>query len=278
MRRFSFVLGLLLLPIPVCAESQTDTVQIRVRNLTLSGAAHLSQAEQQQIAHDIEKQTYTDSTVWEIPERLRSALMQRGFFQASAPAPDVTIVSSKPGEEVIDMAYRIQEGPQYRLRQITFSSNRQSASLVLPDQELRQTFAIADGAIFNTEAIRFGLQKLRELYASKGYANCIPVPDIQTGDAATVTVNIVLDEGAVYRVGALLLDGVEPVRGAGAKLLESWKQYQGHVYNGTMEVEFMRANAAYLTPSAFLTVFSDHEHLLNFRLSFQGPSASNQPN
>lgn len=275
MRNLTLASVLLLAPLLILAQTQDSSPAIKVRHLTLNGLTGISEADQVQIARDIKSQTYTDDTIDEIPARLRTALMQRGFFRANAPAPEVRVVNTHPGEEVIDMTYHVQEGPQYHLKRIAFSSNRPSRGFVFPEQELRQTFPISDGAVFDSESIRDGVQKLRELYASKGYVNCIPVPNIQTDDpAATVTVNIDLDEGAVYRVGALVLDGVEPFRGAGAKFLESWKQYQGQVYDGKLAASFMRANAAYLSPKALIFAISEDgaQHLLNFRLSFDGPA------
>jgi len=269
------VLPLLLLMAP--AQAQTPLPIIKVRHLTLNGLTGISQVHQQQIARDIKKQTYTDSTINGIPDRLRSALVQRGFLGAYAPAPDIIVVSSKSGEEVIDMTYQVQAGSRYRLKQISFTSNQ--PQFAFPERDLRQSFAISDGAAFDSEAIRTGLQKLRQLYATRGYVNCTPMPDIEPDDtSATVSVKIDVDEGAVYRVGVLVLDGVEPVQGAGAKLLESWKQYQGQVANPKLAADFMRANAAYLTPKAVILPFSEDgsQHLLNFRLSFDGPSASNQ--
>jgi len=43
---------------------------------------------------------------------------------------------------------------------------------------------------------------------------------------------------------------VEPVSGAGAKLLQAWKQYQGRVYDPQLLTTFISENSAYLAPHA----------------------------
>ena len=47
---------------------------------------------------------------------------------------------------------------------------------------LRQSFPIQDGAIFNRERIGVGLEKLRELYASKGCSTLSPVLNDEVDD------------------------------------------------------------------------------------------------
>ncbi len=193
--------------------------------------------------------TITD--VADISERLRYALEERGFFKAAAVAPDVTVVSRSPSEEVIDVACHVNLGQQYRLKEIAFSNVNPSRALAFPITTLRQSFLIKDGDIFGVERIRIGLENLRKLYANSGYINFTPVPNTESDDQlGTISLRVDLDEGLVFHLGTLVLEGAEPVAGAGAKLMQSWKQYQGRVFSGQLLDNFMRENAAYLPQHA----------------------------
>lgn len=265
MRRCLIFAFCLLLPaIAGWAQAPTQPIQITVRNLTLNGATQISPSDQSEIANEVKQHPYTESSLSEVSQRVSYALQERGFFKAATAPPQIKIVRSSSSEEVIDLAYDVNLGKQYRLQEITFSNNH-----VFSASELRQMFPIQDGAIFGTDSIRIGLQKLRELYGNKGYVNCTPVPNIEDDNrTATISLRIDLDEGRVFRVGRLMLDGIEPVPGAGAKLMESWKVYQGRVYNDSLIQDFMRVNAAYLRPDSQLFPLGQDGtlHLLNFRL------------
>ena len=72
----------------------------------------------------------------------------------------------------------VEEGDRYRLKEITFSGNK----AVSDTRALRAQFKIKDGDIFDTEAIRKGLDNLRKAYAALGYINFTPVPNTDADD------------------------------------------------------------------------------------------------
>ncbi len=271
--------SLLLLSIAAWAQSWPSSLQITVRHLNLMGATQISPADRLQISSDIEKRKYTEDSVSEISDRLCYALQERGFFKASAATPEVTVVSSNPTEQIIDVTYQVHEGQRYRLKQITFTNVQPAKGFVFSEKELRQAFQINDGEIFDTDKIRVGLEQLRKVYASKGYVNFTPVPNTEADDRmGTIALRIDVDEGLAFRVGDLVLDGIEPVPGAGAKLLESWKQYEGRVYDGGQVLkDFIRENAAYLPSHPTEQIFDIQQdpehHILVFRLELDDPTA-----
>ncbi|MGZ4789714.1 MAG: hypothetical protein ACXVZX_14445 [Terriglobales bacterium] len=42
-----------------------------------------------------------------------------------------------------------------------------------------------------------------------------------------ITITFDLDEGQQFRVGRLILNGVEPYAGAGQQLIDAWKPHEG---------------------------------------------------
>ena len=274
MRKLAPTCGLLLLPIVLSAQSQSSSVPIKLRHLTLVRTSQISAAEQQQIAAEINSLAVFPDSVAGIGERLIYTLQERGFFKASVWDSAVTIVSSGPSEEMVDVSYELNLGERYRLQEITFSNVDPKKGLEFSANDLRHSFPITDGEIFDTGKIRVGLEKLRELYANKGYINFIAVPNTEADDqSATIALRIDLDEGVVYRLGKLVLDGVEPVAGAGANLIEAWKPYEGRVYNPNLLQNFMQENTAFLPRNAQLFPISpDALHrVLNVLLEFDDP-------
>ena len=261
MRKLKLVLGLLFLPVTVCAQLKPDAVHIKVRNLALVGATQISAAEQQQIASEINRLALFADSVDGVSERVRYALQERGFVRAFVDPPDVKVVSSSPSEDIIDATYHVDLGQQYRLKEIAFSNVTPDKGFALPVTELRQSFPIVDGEVFNVEKIRNGLEKLRELYADHGYVNFTPVPNTDAnGQLDTITLRIDVDEGLIYRLGRLVLEGVEPAAGAGAKLVQAWKPYEGQVFSPKLLQGFARENTAYLPPNAMLFPTPDGFH------------------
>jgi outer membrane translocation and assembly module TamA len=267
MRKVPVAFSLLLLSLASSAQSDTPSRQITLRNLTLSGETQISAADQRQIASEVESCRVSANPLDGISERVRYVFQQRGYFKAWVAHPTVTVVTSGSADETVDVAIAVIAGEQYRLKEINFSGNRAFAA-----SELRQTFPISNGEIFDTEKIRRGLELLRKLYVSLGYVNATPVPEIEADDVAhTVALRVDVDEGADFRLGSLVLDGVEPAPGAGARLMRAWTSYEGRVYSEEIIDSFIRENAAYLPPHATAwQLFEMRQdgplHLLNFRL------------
>lgn len=272
MRNVNLLLCILLLGAYAVAQADTPQPEITVHNLTLNTSSNgLPSSDQQQTIQDILGRKYASDVADEITERVLYGIQMRGFFKAQASRPSVTVISETPQQKVVDMALSVNLGEQYRLKAISFTHER-----VLTDSELRAQFAIADGDIFNVEEIRQGLDALRKTYASKGYINFTPVPYEQTDDAAhTVSLTVDMDEGVQFRIGPLVLDGVEAKPGAGAQLLANWKEYQGQIYDPAFPEKFLRDNGA-LLPAGItaqnLAITQDVQaRVLFFRLELPDP-------
>jgi outer membrane protein assembly factor BamA len=93
------------------------------------------------------------------------AFQERGYFKTRIDQIDMSSLDLNIIPSSISVAVKVNEGKQYKLNSIVFRGER----MFLPDQ-LRQQFAMSDGEIFNPEEIRRGLENLRKLYVSQGYA------------------------------------------------------------------------------------------------------------
>ena len=107
--------------------------------------------------------------------------------------------------------------------------------------ELRSQFRIADGDILNRQKIADGLEQLRLLYGRNGYVNFSAVPETEIDETAhTVSLLIDLDVGTVFHLGKLTVEGEESEPGARGKLLSTWKNYEGKIYDPNLLNEFLR--------------------------------------
>jgi outer membrane protein insertion porin family len=124
------------------------------------------------------------------------------------------------------------------LKEITFSGNK----AIRNNAALRSAFKIKDGDIFDTEAIRKGLDELRKSYAALGYINFTPVPNTEADDdKRLISLRIDVDEGKQFYVRRIEFQGNTTTRDKVIRrelLLE-----EGQVYNGSAwEISVLRLN------------------------------------
>ncbi len=138
----------------------------------------------------------------------------------------------------MDIKLPVEEGDRFRLKEITFSGNK----AVTDTSRLRALFKIKDGDIFDTEAIRKGLENLRKAYAALGYINFTPVPNTDADDEKkTISLRIDLDEGKQFYVRRIEFQGNTTTRDK--VIRRELALEEGQVYNGNLwELSLLRLN------------------------------------
>ena len=256
MQKWAVVLDLFLLILPLAAQpNDSATRALRVNNLSISGVSHVSTADLNAVQDEVKSNCCQDAETEEIREYIRYVFGKRGYFKVRIDQLDVTPLDLHTVPPAVAVSVEVTEGIQYKLKSITFREEK-----VFSSHQLREQFVIADGDIFNAEKIRIGADNIRRLYVTKGYINFTTVLETDTDDAsATASLSVYVDEGKQFRLGALLLDGVELHPGDSAKLLEAWKPMEGRVYNGSKVEEWWCLAATMLPPGSRL------EQLLELR-------------
>ncbi len=132
----------------------------------------------------------------------------------------------------------MEEGDRYKLKEITFTGNK----AVADTRALRAQFKIKDGDIFDTEAIRKGLENLRKAYAALGYINFAPVPNTDANDEThEISLKIDLDEGKQFFVRRIEFQGNTTTRDK--VIRRELAIEEGQVYNGNLwELSLLRLN------------------------------------
>ncbi|MDR3748565.1 MAG: outer membrane protein assembly factor BamA [Acidobacteriota bacterium] len=253
-------------PIPPASVSLTFVVKegpkVKVGKIKFEGNKALSNRELQSamknlkpigIPHSIFLEslfprTYDSTKLNEDAERVRYFYQTKGYFKALVADPKTQIHDTSgfvwympwkksPGKAV-DITIPVEEGQRYRLKDITFSGNK----AVTNTAGLRALFKIKDGDIFDTEAIRKGLEALRKAYAQLGYINFTPVPNTDPDDEKkTISLRIDLDEGKQFYVRRIEFQGNTTTRDK--VIRRELALEEGQVYNGNLwELSLLRLN------------------------------------
>jgi len=227
-------------------EHKETPAEITVADLRFEGDdLQMPAADQAKIAASIRERRYAgslDKVASEVAERVRRAWQEDGYFKVQA-TPEATVLTSNPAAARIAVDLHVDEGPQYRLRDITFKNVR----AIRNKQALRGLFPLKDGDIFNTDMVRVGLDNLRKAYSELGYINFTSVPDTMPDeDARTVSLVIDVDEGKLFylsSVNVLGLDGRDYDND-----LRIFQLEPGKVYNYRSVELFFRKYASSDTP------------------------------
>ena len=192
--------------------------------------------------------TYDSTKLSEDAERVRYYYQTKGYFKALVADPKTQIhdtsgvrwywpFKSSPGKAV-DITLPVEEGQRYRLKEITFSGNK----AVTNTAGLRALFKIKDGEIFDTEAVRKGLESLRKAYAALGYINFTPVPNTEADDEKKlISLRIDVDEGKQFFVRRIEFQGNTTTRDK--VIRRELALEEGQVYNGNLwELSLLRLN------------------------------------
>jgi len=268
-----FVVALAIISLSASLSAQTDNDRNRnvvVAALSVTSDSRISSSNLEDIRAQIQNQRYSEDALSEIGASVRYALQTRGYFKSRVGEPEVKVLERSALGSTIAVTLPIDQGEQYRLREISFSNNK-----VFSSAQLRSHFDIGAGDIFNTKKIRLGLEELRKLYGSDGYINFTPVPNTQTDEAARlVSLNVDVDEGAQFRFGPLELAGEEPRPGVGQKLVVAWQPYVGKVCDPTLAESFWKEHLIPFLPSGShvqdVVEQSVHpqEHIVAYKVTF----------
>ena len=270
-RVFSVILLLAFTAVAARSEDAParDEKVVTVKTLTLTHTSNLSTEELNFVIREIKRHKYDSTDLDEIAERIRCAIQVRGYFKALVGDPVFRVVATDQHTEIVDVMVAIEEGQIYRLAKISFSGTS-----VFTPAKLRREFPIADGDTFNGAEIGDGLENLRVLAGKKGYVNFSAVPQT-TIDEATDTISLLidLDAGTAFHLGKLTVRGEESVLGARDKLLKTWKNYEGQVYDPGLLTRFLHdLNARRsVRPEQVFETHQDPQGTINVQITLVKP-------
>lgn len=214
---------------------------------------------------------------------VRGAWMDEGFFKMTSTAKS-QIISSDATEQHISVTVHVDEGMQYRLKDIRFRKSpddwlaqngdngssedeterngkpslrkkvafddaRQlgSGEPTFPPEELRKRVPLIDGGLFSTSQIREGLDALKKLYGSHGYINFVATPITEVDDrSGMISLILELDEGKPFRIRSVEVQGLDPQ----TEGILRWPFHPGDIFNYELFEDFFADNKDFLPPGA----------------------------
>jgi hypothetical protein len=204
-----------------CSTMSADNIRINKLVVESSG---LPDEDREQIIRLFQQKTYLQP---EIGVRIEITLKNLGYFKAVVDGPRVSLIAQQDGRKIADVTVRVNQGAQYRLREIQIEN-----ATVFPSIQLQKLFHLQKGEFANITKLSEGLENLRNLYATRGYVNFVPVPQFVVDESRrSIDVVVSVNEGEPFNFGKLYLEGTEPYPGAGKALKNSWKPLEGKRYN-----------------------------------------------
>jgi outer membrane protein assembly factor BamA len=157
--------------------------------------------------------------------------LARGYFKANLAPAEVKVVEDG-SRTLVDLSFPVKAGEQYKLTRISWQGNT-----VFPAQKLGEFIHLKPGEPANSVELSEELEAVKRLYGSKGYlfARVDPTPTLDDAQA-TVAYELEVTEGDLYRMGDLLLDGLDA--DAAKRLAEQWQIKKGDPYDSSYLAKF----------------------------------------
>ncbi len=151
--------------------------------------------------------TFNAGKLSEDAELVRREYQIKGYYKAVVSDPQTKIRDTGGGIHIplihgghgkaVDITVPIEEGQQYRLKEITFTGNK----AITNTKALRSQFKLKDGDVFNAQIFAKGLDELRKAYTAAGFINFAPVPTPDfDDDKKLISWTIDMDEGKAFSV------------------------------------------------------------------------------
>lgn len=148
------------------------------------------------------RQTFNEDEYQEGQEELLQHYRTNGFLDARIVEDSVYVYNKNGDDQAIGIYIEIDEGPQYRLRNITWEGNT-----VYSDEELTTALAMERGEVFNEQKFEENLRMnednndVTSMYNDVGYLFFNVEPELERveGDSIDVSMFVVEDEIATVR-------------------------------------------------------------------------------
>jgi beta-lactamase regulating signal transducer with metallopeptidase domain len=115
---------------------------------------------------------------------IRGDFQERGYFKVAVHNPVSQPLALRDGKQRILIVTSITEGDQFRLGILTIQNVAPDRALGIPAATLRDQFHLRNGDLFNMSEIRAGMERLKGLYGTRGYADVTAEPDTELDNAS----------------------------------------------------------------------------------------------
>jgi len=231
---------------------KVSNVVIRVRNIEFTGAGAEELPALEEAALNLPDREYSRTRLDTLVQRqLLPVYYARGYLKAAFGEPQPKVVKQPSAETedgprnqtVVDVAFAVTPGLQYKLKSLEWSGNHE-----FPTDVLQKMVRAKSGEPANMVRLADNLKDIQKLYGSHGYVTATLKADATYDNAAgTVVIRLDVKEGNVYHMGELEFRGLD--NSLAAKLRNAWKIRPGDVYDSTYLSEYLPEAHKLLPPT-----------------------------
>ena len=221
-------------PVEAFAFSVTGP-HIIIRNIKLSGADASDLRPLENTAQRLEGAVYVRSVLRTQEEKiLLPIFLERGYLKAAFGDAQPEVVQSEEQQILADVTFPISRGLQYRLTSLELAGNK-----VFPADALRQKLGLQLNQPANAVELAHDIEAMQQLYGTHGYMQCRiqATPEIDDTQS-TVRYAISIDEGGVYKMGDLEIQGLDSR--TTARLQGTWNLRSGDTYDSSYPARFLQ--------------------------------------
>jgi outer membrane protein assembly factor BamA len=167
--------------------------------------------------------------------------LERGYLKTAFADAQPKVVADSPEETLVDVAFPVAPGVQYKLSELQLSGYK-----LFPAERLREMIHLPPGQPVNAVKLNQDLAEIKQLYGSRGYMASRITATPETNDTdATVKYLLQFQEGDVYKMGELEIRGLDSV--ITQRVAAAWKLREGDTYDAQYAKKFI-ASAPSLPP------------------------------
>jgi outer membrane protein insertion porin family len=128
---------------------------------------------------------------------------------------------------LVDVSIPVAPGRQYKLTELQWRGNT-----IVPAEKLQELTHLKAGEPANAVQLDEDIEAIKKLYGTKGYlfAHVDPVPATDDNQS-TVSYELNVSEGEMYRMGDLELDGLDA--DVSKKMAAQWQMKKGDPYDSS---------------------------------------------
>jgi outer membrane protein insertion porin family len=234
-------------------DYKVSEVLIRVRNIEFMGASEAELPALEAASKRFPDRQYSRARLDQLVQRqLLPVYYARGYLKASfsEPVPKMVKEAGADSDEggprnqsIVDVAFAVTPGQQYRLKALTWSGNKE-----FPTETLQKMVHVELGQPANTVRLGDDLKGVQTLYGSHGFLKAAIKPETEFADAAgMVSIRLDVKEDFVYHMGELAFRGLD--NSLTAKLRNIWKMRAGDVYDSTYLSDYLPEAHKLLPPN-----------------------------
>ena len=228
---------------------------LRIRNAGFSGAGSAELPSLQAAAKELQGQEYLRSILRVQAEmNFLPVFLARGYLKAAFSEAQAQVAAEDPQTTTVDVTFPVDPGRQYRLTQVQWSGNT-----VFSVEKLQPLVDLPPGQPANAVRLGEDIQTVKKLYGTRGYmAVAIETLPQMDDSQSTVSYQLQIHEGDVYRMGALEIQGLDSR--TTDRLIEEWAIRGGDPYDSSYLPRFLKGPVEKLMPSGEWKITS-HESL-----------------